>query len=94
MKKSQLQMGESVAVLFIFFILIAFGFSFYMNIMKGSQKIAKYLMNNKVPKENRTNSPVVISNGKIIWLAGFVIDDSVKVTSGTRKILKAELFLA
>ncbi|HZX44212.1 MAG TPA: hypothetical protein VFF28_00865 [Candidatus Nanoarchaeia archaeon] len=39
MKKSQLQMGESVAVLFIFFILIAFGFSFYMNIMKGSQKI-------------------------------------------------------
>ncbi|MFO7667873.1 MAG: tRNA lysidine(34) synthetase TilS [Desulfobacterales bacterium] len=62
--------------------------------MKGSQKIAKYLMNNKVPREKRIKSPVVISNGKIIWLAGFVIDNSVKVTTGTRKILKAELSLA
>lgn len=62
--------------------------------MEGSQKIARYLMNNKAPKEKRIKSPVVISNGKIIWLAGFVIDDSVKVTTGTRKILKAELSLA
>jgi len=62
--------------------------------MQGSQKIAKYLINNKVPRENRIKSPVVISNGKIIWLAGFVIDDSVRVTSETRKVLKAELSLA
>jgi len=51
-------------------------------------------MNNKVPKENRIKLPVVMSNGKIIWLAGFVIDDSVRVTSGTRKVIKAELSLA
>jgi len=62
--------------------------------MKGSQKISKYLINNKVPRENRIKSPVVVSNGQIIWLAGFVIDDSVRVTSGTRKILKGELSLA
>lgn len=62
--------------------------------MKGFQKISKYLINNKVPRENRIKSPVVVSNGKIIWLAGFVIDDSVRVTSGTRKILKGELSLA
>jgi len=62
--------------------------------MKGSQKIAKYFINNKVQRKNRIKFPVVISNGKIIWLAGFVIDDSVKVTSDTGKILKAELSLA
>jgi tRNA(Ile)-lysidine synthase len=62
--------------------------------MKGSQKIAEYFINNKVPRENRLKTPVVISKSRIIWLAGFVIDDSVKVTSGTRKILKAELSLA
>ncbi len=62
--------------------------------MKGSQKVAEYLINNKVPRKNRIKIPVVISNGKIIWLAGFVIDDSFKVTSGTGKILKAELSLA
>ncbi len=62
--------------------------------MRGSKKIAGYLINNKVPRENRIKYPVVISGGRIIWLAGFVIDDSVKVTSGTGKTLKAELSLA
>lgn len=32
-------MGESVAILFIFFILLVFGFVFYMNVMKGSTKV-------------------------------------------------------
>lgn len=32
-------MGESVAILFIFFVLLVFGFVFYMNIMKGSTKV-------------------------------------------------------
>jgi len=38
-RKAQIQMGESIAILFIFFILIIFGFVFYMNIMKGSAKV-------------------------------------------------------
>ncbi|MBW2974306.1 hypothetical protein KY366_01180 [Candidatus Woesearchaeota archaeon] len=37
--RSQIQMGESVAILFIFFILLVFGFVFYMNIMRGSAKV-------------------------------------------------------
>ena len=40
-KKAQIQMGESIAILFIFFILVVFGFVFYMNIMGGSAKIQK-----------------------------------------------------
>ena len=32
-------MGESIAILFIFFILVVFGFVFYVNIMKGSAKV-------------------------------------------------------
>ena len=32
-------MGESVAILFIFFVLLVFGFVFYMNVMKGSAKV-------------------------------------------------------
>ncbi len=32
-------MGESVAILFIFFILVVFGFVFYMNVMKSSTKV-------------------------------------------------------
>ncbi len=32
-------MGESVAILFIFFILLIFGFVFYANVMRSSAKV-------------------------------------------------------
>lgn len=38
-RKSQIQMGESIAILFIFFILVVFGFVFYMNVMRSSAKV-------------------------------------------------------
>jgi len=62
--------------------------------MSGSQKVARYLINKKIAAENRIKFPVLLSNNKIIWLAGHIIDDLVKVTPNTGKILKAELFLA
>ncbi len=62
--------------------------------MTGSKKVSKYLINKKVSGESRLKLPVMLSNCKIIWLAGYNIDDSVKVTLNTIKILRAELFLA
>jgi len=38
-KKSQIQMGESIAIIFIFFVLLIFGFVFYMNVMRSSAKV-------------------------------------------------------
>ena len=35
-KKAQIQIGETIAVLFVFFILIVIGFIFYAKVMKGS----------------------------------------------------------
>jgi hypothetical protein len=35
-KKSQIQIGETVAVLFVFFILIIVGFIFYVKVIKGN----------------------------------------------------------
>lgn len=62
--------------------------------MSGSQKVARYLINKKVAAKNRLKVPVILCNNKIIWLAGHIIDNSVKVTPNTGKILKAELLLA
>lgn len=62
--------------------------------MTGSKKVSKYMINKKVPEDSRLKLPVMLSNFKIIWLAGHIIGDSVKVTSNTRKILRAELLLA
>jgi hypothetical protein len=41
LKKAQIEMGESIAIIFIFLILIAFGLIFYMNITKGTQAVKK-----------------------------------------------------
>lgn len=40
-KKSQIQIGETIAVLFIFFILIIIGFIFYVKIIKGNIELEK-----------------------------------------------------
>lgn len=62
--------------------------------MTGSQKISKYFINHKVPRKDRAGSPLLLSVNRIIWLAGYQIDDSIKITPETNTILKTELFLA
>jgi tRNA(Ile)-lysidine synthase len=62
--------------------------------MTGSQKISKYFINKKVPKKDRSGYPLLVCEDRIIWLAGFQIDDSVKITPATNTILRAELSLA
>ncbi len=59
--------------------------------MTGTQKVKTYFINNKIPVPDRKRCPILFSRGKIIWLAGFRQDDSVKVAPGTRTLLKAEL---
>ena len=60
----------------------------------GSQKIKDFFANKKVPREERTRRPILTSGEKIIWVVGYRIDDSVKINPSTRRVLKAELFLA
>lgn len=62
--------------------------------MKGRQKLKKYFIDRKVPRQVRSLCPVLLSQDQIIWIVGHQIDDSVKVTSKTRHVLKIELLLA
>ncbi len=62
--------------------------------MAGTQKLKKYFINNKVSKEERARCPILLSRGKIVWIAGHRMDDSAKITPLTKNVLKAELFLA
>lgn len=41
MKKAQIQIGETIAVLFVFFILIIVGFIFYVKVIKSNLEIEK-----------------------------------------------------
>ena len=62
--------------------------------VNGTQKVKKYFIDNKIAGPWRRLCPLLLSAGKIIWIAGHRIDNCVKIVSATRRILKAELLLA
>jgi len=62
--------------------------------MDGTQKLKSFFINNKIPKDQRVKCPLLVSNGKIIWVVGHRLDNSAKVDRETRKVLKAEVLLA
>ena len=62
--------------------------------MAGTQKVQDFFTNSKTPHPERRRSAVLVSRGSIVWLVGHRIDETVKVTSGTRKVLRGEVALA
>jgi tRNA(Ile)-lysidine synthase len=62
--------------------------------LKGTQKVKKYFTNLKISAAQRQKCPLLLSKGRIVWIAGHRIDNGVKVTPQTRRVLKAELLLA
>ncbi len=62
--------------------------------MRGTQKLKDFFINNKVPREIRRKTPVLVSGNAIAWIVGHRIDERVKITQQTRNVLKVELFLA
>ena len=62
--------------------------------MTGTQKLKDFFVNQKVPRSQRAQCPILLCRGKIIWVVGHRIDESVKVIPSTGTILKGELILA
>ena len=62
--------------------------------LNGTQNIKKYFANLKIPAVQRQKCPLLLSKERIVWIAGHRIDNAVKVTANTRRVLKAELLLA
>ncbi|MGZ3525925.1 MAG: tRNA lysidine(34) synthetase TilS [Thermodesulfobacteriota bacterium] len=56
--------------------------------VKGSQKLKDFFIDHKVPKFERPKIPLLISGEMITWVVGYRIDERVKVTEKTKKILK------
>ncbi|MBW2603592.1 MAG: tRNA lysidine(34) synthetase TilS [Deltaproteobacteria bacterium] len=60
----------------------------------GTQKLKKFFIDKKVPRSERIKCPILLSRGRIIWVVGHRMDESVKVIPSTKNILKVELLLA
>lgn len=55
---------------------------------KGTQKLKEFFIDHKVPRFERTKVPLLISREMIAWIVGYRIDERVKVTEKTKKVLR------
>lgn len=59
--------------------------------MSQLKKLNQFMIDSKIPRAWRRRVPIVCSPEQIIWVAGWRIDERVKVTGNTRNMLRLEL---
>jgi len=60
--------------------------------MACSKKVQDFFTDLKVPRRKRARIPIVVDGaGRIVWIAGFRLDDRFKITSSTRMILTLKM---
>lgn len=60
--------------------------------MGHSKKLGEFMIDARIPLAWRERVPVICSTEHIMWVVGYRIDDRVKVSSNTRKILSLGLY--
>jgi tRNA(Ile)-lysidine synthase len=61
--------------------------------MDGVQKLKDLFINQKIPQSERARCPLLVSAGKILWIAGYRTAEFAKVSDSSQKLLKVEFFL-
>ena len=59
--------------------------------VRGTQKLKDFFINHKVPKFERSSVPLLISEEGIAWVVGYRIDERVKITEKTKRVLKVKV---
>jgi tRNA(Ile)-lysidine synthase len=59
--------------------------------MGETKKIKSYFIDRKISRECRRRTPLLVDSRSIIWIAGEMISDRVKVTEQTKTVLRAEM---
>lgn len=60
--------------------------------MSGRKKLSDFMIDQKIPLPEKRKIKLLTSGGKIAWVIGYRIDNRVKVTKNTTRILALELF--
>lgn len=58
--------------------------------MTQTKKLQDFMVDTRIPRSWRDRVPLVCSPEQILWVVGWRIDDRVKVTEATKKILRLE----
>ena len=59
--------------------------------VKGTQKLKEFFIDHKIPKFERPRILLLISGEMIAWVVGYRIDERVKITENTQKVLKVKV---
>jgi tRNA(Ile)-lysidine synthase len=59
--------------------------------VKGTQKLKEFFIDHKVPRFERPNIPLLVAGEVIAWVVGYRIDERVKVTEETERVLRVEV---
>ncbi|MCZ7613965.1 MAG: tRNA lysidine(34) synthetase TilS [Ignavibacteriaceae bacterium] len=59
--------------------------------MKGTKKLSDFLSDVKISSVDKKDQYVLTNSGKIVWVIGLRLDETFKVTPGTKRIFKLTL---
>ncbi len=59
--------------------------------MMGVKKVKDCFIDGKVPMEERSRTPVVVSGNAIVWVVGYRISQDVRVTAETKRVIRMEV---
>ncbi len=58
---------------------------------KGTQKLKEFFIDHKIPRFERSKVPLLVSGEMIVWVVGYRIDERVKVTEKTERVLAVRI---
>ena len=60
--------------------------------MRTSKKVKDFFIDLKLPTNERQNTPIVLFGDLVAWIGGQRIDDRVKLTDSTKKVIRMEIY--
>jgi tRNA(Ile)-lysidine synthase len=59
--------------------------------MSGSKKLKDFFIDMKIPPQDRRTIPLIVCNGRILWIAGLRTAADARLTAGTKAVIAAEV---
>jgi tRNA(Ile)-lysidine synthase len=56
--------------------------------LDGTKELTEFMIDARIPRTWRRRIPIVASPDRVVWLVGWRLDDSVKITEATRRVLR------